>query len=173
MKPAGVACLMILKQLFAVQKERDRAVVYYKYLHFRLKNTGSDPDAVLLHAGNKLIIICLSNVGRSSIGKRWASAFAAISKERELRNNEHLTTRIMQAAIHFAISIFKRSQVDDFRDQIVKVLICIICSNAQENEKPGANSAYFSAGNAHCRLFYSLYNCTHCFSSLLNPRTAV
>jgi hypothetical protein len=79
----------------------------------------------------------------------------------------------MQAAIHFAISIFKRPQVDDFGDQIVKVFSCIICRNAQENEKPGANSAYFFTGNAHCRLFYPLHNCTHCFSLLLNPRTAV
>ena len=126
------------------EDESDGPVVDKAYFHVCSKRSRGDCRADFSEFGDEKIVEALSLFGASGIDPGRATAFAAVTIKRELRDCQYPAADIFKAPVHLAIVIGKYPEINTLSREAYSHFFCVVVMDAdKEHNAPvdGANSA--------------------------------
>jgi hypothetical protein len=125
--------------------------------HRRTESSTSDGcETLVAQLRCELVAERLSDLWSRSCSKRRPPAFAYVSKERELTDDQHPASDIEHRAIKTTISTREEPQIDDFRRQPGCVVDSIGTRDTQQQQISVGNRAYGFACNPHFSTTHTL-----------------
>ena len=145
----------------AIQQDRHRSVVDQVDLHFGLKLSGFDRNAVSPQFGDKFFIEPLGFGRFCSLYKRRPSSLSAIAVKGKLRDHQHPATHFFKGQIELSGGIFKDSKLWKLGSEIGNVFFFVAPANTYEDKEPLADLACDSAPDVDRSRFYPLDDSPH------------
>jgi len=99
-----------------IQKKGHRPVIDEMNLHPGLKLSSLNRNTLLFQSEDQLFIEAFRCGWFFSLCERRPSSLAAVAIEGELRDEQHLTTRLSQRKVEFSRGILEDSEIRKFRD---------------------------------------------------------
>jgi hypothetical protein len=103
-----------LKESLAVEEQSNRAIIQEADVHVGLEGAGLDIDSEASEFGGDGLIEWHGGFGAGCIDEAWASAFAAVTVEGELADEEHAAGDIGESEVHFSFGIFEDAESGNF-----------------------------------------------------------
>jgi hypothetical protein len=151
----------------AIQQQRHRAVVQQSDVHMSLKGACFDRQGLTSQISGYTLIQRVRFLRPSGFNETRTSAFAAVTVQRELADEQNGAADIRQSQIHLPVGIFEDPESGDFARDPDDVFLRIVFGDSQQDEESSLNLSDDLPVNSHRRFCHSLNHGTHVVSSLV------
>ena len=125
-----------VKRFSPIQQNRDRPLIRQFYFHHFLKTPGFADESCGTNFGYEELIELTRFFCRRSGVERRAIAVAHVGIESKLRNRQHASANIQQAAIHLSVVVFENTQAGNLSRQVTGISLGIVSSNPPDERFP-------------------------------------
>ena len=119
--------------------QRHRAVIDQRHLHVSTEYALLDRYARIRHGIAEHRDERLSELWPSSVHERWSPSLPHITCKRELRNDQHRATGLIQTDVHLALDITENPQSGDLPCGSDRIRLSVRRNEANQHQQTGTD----------------------------------